>query len=164
MGRCSTNHSAHSLAPWADAQPTTVPIHMQLHNLMRQLNSSITSSKRNTYNRAWYLVEECMSSVCSTTSSLPLTANHMSLFVAYLYQKYMARPSIATYWSAVGYLHKLHNLHDPTDTFLVHKLVAGLTFLMFGYPSPATYSNVLFHRLRLDSLLIIIGIYFQSCF
>lgn len=51
---------------------------------------------------------------------------HMSLFVAYLHKKALAPQSIATYLSAIGFMHKINGVGDPTDTFLVRKLLIGL--------------------------------------
>ncbi|MES9881804.1 MAG: hypothetical protein ABW185_13080 [Sedimenticola sp.] len=49
----------------------------------------------------------------------------MSLFIAYLHHEGFAPKTMSTYLSAIGYVHKLNSLPDPSTAFLVTKLVAG---------------------------------------
>lgn len=90
------------------------------------LSSSITRSTRVTYTRAWVLACDFFLSVFHSVISLPLTPTQIALFVAFLYNKGMSASSISTYLSAMGFLHKINGMSDPTDSFLTRKLVVGL--------------------------------------
>jgi hypothetical protein len=50
-------------------------------------------------------------------------------FVAHLYEAKYSPSSIATHVSAVAYAHKIMGAHDPTDQFIIRKLVYGATKL-----------------------------------
>ena len=45
--------------------------------------------------------------------------------MAYLYNTERAPKTISTYISAIGYIHKILNLPDPSNSFIVSKLIAG---------------------------------------
>jgi integrase len=46
-------------------------------------------------------------------------------FIGYLFEKQYSSSSIASHISALGYVHKLLNVPDPTQTFIVRKLLKG---------------------------------------
>lgn len=58
-------------------------------------------------------------------SSACVSPSHIALFIAHLHHKQCSPKSISTYLSAVAFVHKLKNDCDPTQSFLVRKLVAG---------------------------------------
>lgn len=90
------------------------------------LHSAITEESRNTYKRAWSTyVEFCSEFGGSRDSLLPVSLNHLALFISYLSPRKFASSTILTYVSAVSYVHKLANFADPTKTFLVQKLLAA---------------------------------------
>ena len=65
-----------------------------------------------------------MSEVLSQTQvSLPLTPAILALFISHLHNIKLAPATIATYISAIGYSHKIQNLADPTDNFLIQRLL-----------------------------------------
>lgn len=57
--------------------------------------------------------------------SFPSTSATVALFVAYLTHKQLGPKTILTYLSAVGYVHKMLSLSDPTQSYLIQKLVHG---------------------------------------
>lgn len=57
---------------------------------------------------------------------LPLTVVQVSRFVAYLQANGLAPATIITYTSAIGYVHKLCSISDPTSHFLVQKTLVGI--------------------------------------
>ena len=56
-------------------------------------------------------------------SLLPVSINSLVLFISYLSARKFASSTISTYFSALGYVHKLSNLPDPSKNFLVQKLL-----------------------------------------
>ncbi len=58
-------------------------------------------------------------------SSLPVSPITMALFISHMHSNKYAASTIATYVSAVGYIHKLYNLQDPANSFLVRKAIVG---------------------------------------
>ena len=88
------------------------------------LHSAITKGSRRTYERAWKTYVEFSSEFCdSRRSLLVVSVNNLALFISYLLAKKFASPTISTYVSALSYIHKLGNFPDPTQNFLVQKLL-----------------------------------------
>lgn len=65
------------------------------------------------------------SSVFGSVADPPISAETVCLFVAYLHKLERAPKTISTYISAIGYVHKMLNFPDPSNSFLVSKLIAG---------------------------------------
>ena len=55
----------------------------------------------------------------------PATENQIVAFIAYLSLKHMAPSTIASYVSGLSYVHKINMLPDPTNNFLVRKIIEG---------------------------------------
>ena len=57
------------------------------------------------------------------------TANHtgVSPFVSYLHARKLAPSTFKSYLSAIGYVHKLKGLRDPTRAFIIDKLLTALS-------------------------------------
>lgn len=55
----------------------------------------------------------------------PISAEIICLFVAHLHNSNKAPKTISTYISAIGFIHKILNVPDPSNSFLVSKLISG---------------------------------------
>ena len=66
-------------------------------------------------------------------SLLPVSINSMVLFISYLSARKFASSTILTYFSALGYVHKLSNFPDLSKNFLVQKLLIAHNRL---HPAP----------------------------
>ena len=55
----------------------------------------------------------------------PVSPENICLFVAYLHYSERAPKTITTYISAISYIHKILNFKDPSNSFLVSKLITG---------------------------------------
>ena len=62
-------------------------------------------------------------------ASLPASTHQVMCFVAHLFENGYSPSSISTHISAIAYAHKLRGAPDPTDHFLIRKLVTGATKL-----------------------------------
>ena len=58
---------------------------------------------------------------------LPVPPTCLPLFISYLTFRKLALSTITSYLSAISYVHKLRGFHDPTKSFLIHKLVTALS-------------------------------------
>ena len=56
---------------------------------------------------------------------LPISAPHLALFIAYLFDRNYAASTVNTYVSALSYSHKLFGLSDPTKTFFIVQMLKG---------------------------------------
>ena len=59
-------------------------------------------------------------------SDLPLSYETILLFLSYLNLKGLAPSTTTTYISAIGYVHKVCNVNDPTSQFIVQKVLASI--------------------------------------
>ena len=60
---------------------------------------------------------------------MPVEMPQVLCFVAYLFDAGYSAPSIATHLSAIAYAHKMLGAPDPTEHFIVRKLLTGATKL-----------------------------------
>ena len=84
------------------------------------------------YRRAWTLFRRCMASFRLphySSSSLPVAPAHLATFISYLSCNGFASATIVSYTSAIGYAHRMAGTHDPTGSYLIQKLLAGVTRL-----------------------------------
>ena len=87
-------------------------------------------SSRMVYARAWRLFQQCLEllgEVPISVNSLPLAPNIILFFIGYLSLRGFASASITTYVSAIGYVHKIKSVHDPTSCHLVQKVLAAIS-------------------------------------
>lgn len=68
---------------------------------------------------------------------MPLNENILALFLVFLGNKGYAYSTLATHASAIGYVHKLKNMPDPSHSFLVQK-----TLFAFKKLRPQTDSRL----------------------
>ena len=55
----------------------------------------------------------------------PVPVSDLAFFVSFCYQQGYSPSSVNTYMSAVSFVHKLHNLDDPINSFVIRKLLEG---------------------------------------
>ena len=55
----------------------------------------------------------------------PVPENHIMLFVSFCFKKGYSAASVITYVSALSYFHKLHAYADPTEFFVLKKMLEG---------------------------------------
>lgn len=93
------------------------------------LNSSLANSTVLGYKRAWVLFDTCMKQMNISFlgfASLPLSISQIMTFIGYLSLSGYAPASIMTYVSALGYIHKIKGVVDPTGSYMVQKLLAAI--------------------------------------
>ena len=93
--------------------------------MRRLLHAAVAPGTHKTYATGW----EAFSRFCQQQSSLvpgtPAVPADIRRFIAWLSLQAKAPATIATYVSAVGYAHKIRGWADPTQDFLVSKLLEG---------------------------------------
>lgn len=57
---------------------------------------------------------------------LPVSTEHLSQFIAVCHYRKLKASTITSYISAISYIHKLHGIVNPTESFLIKKLLHGL--------------------------------------
>lgn len=55
----------------------------------------------------------------------PVSCHHIAIFISYCFEQGYAPSTITTYISGISFQHKLHHWTDPTELFVVKKLLEG---------------------------------------
>ena len=84
----------------------------------------MSRSTHASYNRAVVLFLQFLARHFNKVA-LPASVQHVAAFIAHLSLLGRAPATIATYMSAISYKHKIELWPDPTDNFLIKKLVEG---------------------------------------
>lgn len=86
---------------------------------------------------------------------LPVAVNALSLFVSHMFHDSFAPSTIATYLSAIGYVHKVLGFQDPSQSFLVQQLVHGAQRLRPKFDTRLPITVNILNRL-LDAVPVIV--------
>ncbi|XP_033727187.1 uncharacterized protein LOC117316621 [Pecten maximus] len=90
------------------------------------LDNALTESSKQLYRRAFHLLFTFLHNTMHVRCHLPISIDHLALFIAHLVQSGFATSTIYSYVSAIGYAHKLLNHTDPTQIFVIRKMLTGL--------------------------------------
>ena len=96
------------------------------------LDHSIADSTTQVYKRAWVLFQHCLVVTNQNKISvqdLPLSFQTILVYLTYLRIKGFAPATITTYVSAIGYIHKVNGLVDPTTQFIIQKTLSSINRL-----------------------------------
>lgn len=85
----------------------------------------MAQSTKKTYKRAFCLLSEFVNITFPGTKVLPTSTAILANFIAHLFSKGYASATITTYTAAITTLHKLADLPNPAESFLVKKLLKG---------------------------------------
>lgn len=100
-----------------------------MESLEVELNHLISSSMAE---KTWKTYRTAAESLHSFRSQInlpdiwPVPLNDLLFYIAHLSLQGRSYSSVLTYLSGISYFHKIHNLPDPTKSFLVSKTVEGL--------------------------------------
>ena len=83
-----------------------------------------------TYRRPWTLFKEFEQTRFNNHHlSLPIQSDTLVLFIAHLYELNYSPSTVLTYLSAIGYVHRLANLPDPSKSEQVQLMLRGYSNL-----------------------------------
>lgn len=91
------------------------------------LGQSLSTSSQKTYNRAFQVFKDFVKTDESLPETFPISHQTYLRFIAYCYIHRLASSTVATNISALGYCHKLMDLPDSSQSFLVKKCMVGYT-------------------------------------
>ena len=89
---------------------------------------SVAPSSYQLYKRAWNLFKHCLAYIQGTQAapaSIPLSVNQVAIYVSFLHKHGYAATSIVSFTSAIGYVHRISNVSDPTSSLFIQKLLSA---------------------------------------
>ena len=106
---------------YSDSMPSVTPLN---HTVSLLLEGSISVATKRAYQRAWqhflqYLKDK------SITFQFPVPVPCLADFVGHLFESEYAPGTIMSMLSALSFVHKLVEKVDPTESFLIKKLLMG---------------------------------------
>lgn len=85
------------------------------------LGAALSNNTKIAYKRTWNLFIQHFPNI----TSLPLSPVLVCNFIACLFSLGYSPNSISSHVSAISYVHKILSLQDPSETFLVRKIIQG---------------------------------------
>ena len=97
--------------------------------IVQLAHAGIARSTSASYKRTWDQFNTFAESLnlSAVDVELPLSQNIVAMFTAYLYHNNFAPSTIRSYLSAIAYSHHIQNFENPTDSFLVSKMIKGIS-------------------------------------
>jgi len=90
------------------------------------LAASLNSASARVYRRPWTLFTTWAAHYLGTSViSLPVQPAVLALFISHLFSLHYASSSVTTYVSAIGYVHKLVGVEDPTAATIIVQILKG---------------------------------------
>jgi len=86
------------------------------------VDSALAPASQACYRRGWKLYVQ-FAQKYSISEQFPVRVSNLALFIAYLVNQSYKPSTISSYVSAIGYVHKLKAIPDPTSSFLILKLL-----------------------------------------
>ena len=107
------------------------------------LVASLSPSARSSYRNSWQL----FLTYRNHPVSLPLHTIDICNFIGFLFEKQYSSSSIASHISALSYVHKILNIPDPTQSFIVRKLLKGCHKLLPSQDARLPITKNILHKI-----------------
>ena len=107
------------------------------------LVASLSPSARSSYRNSWQL----LLTFRNHPVSLPLHTIDICNFIGFLFEKQYSSSSIASHISALSYVHKILNIPDPTQSFIVRKLLKGCHKLLPSQDARLPITKNILHKI-----------------
>ena len=93
--------------------------------MLRLLNAALIEGTRHAYKHAVTSFTAFSTTHFPASSVFPASIGALAAFVAHLFSQNYAPATLLTYMSALSYVHKLADMADPTQHFVIKKLLVG---------------------------------------
>ena len=109
-------------------QPVQVPQRLQPNkaHVNALLHASVQSSTTKQYNNVWNNISSFVVNKLRIPLNLPLQNKTVGLYISHLHLLGLRPSTIQSHLSAISHYHKIRDLNDPTQSFLISKLMSSL--------------------------------------
>ena len=91
----------------------------------RLLQESLTKSSRDSYNRIYHNYEQFSKLYFPNLEVFPTSLENLTMFIAHCFEQNYAAATVSTFISAIGYIHKIMDMQDNTQHFIIVKTLNG---------------------------------------
>ncbi|CAG2200662.1 unnamed protein product [Mytilus edulis] len=125
------------------------------------VSASLSAATQSSYNRMLSVYSNFCQKYFPGVNVLPSTHVMVAHFISHLFIQNYQPSTIASYISAISFMHKIKFLQDPTDTFFIKKMLKGTKQLRHSVDTrlPITYDILV--KLVKALPKVIVGIYNQ---
>ena len=125
------------------------------------VSASLSAATQSSYNRMLSVYSNFCQKYFPGVNVLPSTHVMVAHFISHLFIQNYQPSTIASYISALSFMHKIKFLQDPTDTFFIKKMLKGTKQLRHSVDTrlPITYDILV--KLVKALPKVIVGIYNQ---
>ncbi|KAI8516952.1 hypothetical protein Bbelb_055330 [Branchiostoma belcheri] len=110
--------------PTPDTYPKTPGAEHLNRTVTDLLSSALAPSTLRSYRQAWQLFRNFSVEIFGKDlSTPPISTDLLTQFVGFLHNKGFAASSISSKLSAISFVHKLLGIPDPSQSFVIHKLL-----------------------------------------
>lgn len=94
--------------------------------MYKLLDSALAPATKASYRNALHHYRNFYKTYYSGNTLFPVSTKQLAQFIAVCHHRGLKHSTITSYISAIGYIHKLHNMVNPLDSFLIKKLLHSL--------------------------------------
>jgi hypothetical protein len=117
---------ARSVSPWLPNPQTNNNSNATFVSVVSTLlRASLSSASTASYNRMIQCYTQFCQTYCKDCPPFQSSLIMLSQFITYLFIRNYSPSSIASYISAIRFVHKSNNLAEPTNSFLIKKILKG---------------------------------------
>ncbi|XP_069108944.1 uncharacterized protein [Argopecten irradians] len=102
------------------------PVNHLTSHVQTLLMQAIAPQTQALYKRAFQSLEQFVLKTSYLQSCLPTTVGTLIYFIAHLNHQGMASSTVSTYTAAIGYINRLAGHPDPTQSFVVKKMLSAI--------------------------------------
>ena len=111
------------------------------------LSNDLTPASRQLYKRAFRLYAQFYQKCFQTCFRLPVSSEELALFISYLHANRYAAAIVSSYISALGYVHGLKAIPDPTTSFIIKRLLRCVHRTASNTDSKLPITECILHKL-----------------
>lgn len=91
----------------------------------RLIHLALANNTQAAYSSAWEKFKD-FASRTGLKGTIPLSVIEISYFIAYMSREGYAQATVASYLAGIAYRHRIMGFPDPTNTFIIKKMLDGL--------------------------------------
>lgn len=106
-------------------RPQGVGSSLVMDTVEQLIDSSISQSTNRLYSKTWDIFSQFCGSCSPKASPLPAQVPTLAAFFSLQFASGKVGSTLTTYSSPIAFVHKINGFSDPTDSFIIRKMLKG---------------------------------------